>query len=110
MNKTKKRVSEKEIKKVVREWIERMIDIFKKKETATKSISWDVAEERIDCPKCSRDRVVQFDPRRNEWWCLYSNCFFTFSRELTPPGPAELEEYWKRKKLEEKIQMFLKSK
>lgn len=92
----------KEIKRVIREWIERMFKFFETGECVG-------MHEHIDCPRCLGVREI-ICWHGIGWKCGRRNCTFTFPRDLTPPSPEELKEDWERKKLEEKIKMFLKSK
>ena len=64
---------------------------------------------RMICPNCLAGNTEFGD---KGWQCVWADClgFSNVPKYIIPPSPAELEEYWKRKKLKEKIQMFLKSK
>ena len=82
------------------EWITQMLEYF---EGNLK------LKPRMTCPSCLSN-VTEFGDRG--WRCLYRDCagFSDVLKASMPPNPIELEDYWKRRKLEEKINMFLKSK
>lgn len=91
-----KKVTEKEIKRVIREYIER---VFKSFETHKCSLT----DELIDCPACGR--LSSIESRT----CLWRDCHFRFPDELLPPTPQELRAFFDRKKTEERIDKFLNS-
>lgn len=93
-----KKVTEGEIKRVVKEYIERVFKSLK-----THKFSGD--DERIDCPGCKSYRGIEL--KENGWICLWRNCPFRFSKELMPPTPGELRAFFNRKKIEERINEFL---
>lgn len=99
MSKIKKRVSEKEIKRVVREWMERMQKAFKTELSES-------SDYNIDCPKCGNFRGISFYLDRG-WMCRRVHCSLEFPKHLMPPSPKDAKTYFAWK---EKIEMFLKSK
>lgn len=92
----------KDIKKVVREWMGRMIKAHYETRTSCTS------DENIDCPECGKSRAVSFYHDKG-WMCVYPDCSFTFPEELMPPTPQQFEEYLNHKELERRIEKFLKS-
>lgn len=95
----KKEVTEQEIRKVVKEYIERMFKLFR----TCKGVTTD---EQIDCPKCGKYRGIALD--RGAWRCLWLDCRYAFPKELTPPTPQQLEKFYRQKESEEKNQWLVK--
>lgn len=96
----KKLPIEERIKRVVKEYMERMFKLFE----TCKGVSTD---SQIDCPDCGRHRGVECCIERG-WMCLWGDCYFTFPKELTPPSPDELRDWYYRQKNEKIIKKFLK--
>lgn len=89
---------EEKIKKVVREYIERVFKLFETR--------WGVTtDEAIDCPQCGRHRGISLT--QGGWRCHWIDCNFTFPKGLTPPTPRELEVFLYQKELEKRISKFL---
>lgn len=90
--------SDKEIKRVVREYIERMA---KQVETGRGHIR----DELIDCPQCGSYQSIEYGGMVGPggWQCV--ECFFTFPENLVPPIPENVRVFHK---VREKIEMFLK--
>ncbi len=93
-------VTEKDIKRVVKEYVER---IFKSLET--RQFSGD--DEMIDCPQCGSYRSIECKERG--WTCLWENCPFRFPEELMPPTPGQLRGFYQREKIREMVDKCLNS-
>ncbi len=79
------------IKKVTKEYIERMFKSFR-------TLSGAILDHYVDCPKCGNHRCLEFISS-GIWRCLYTHCRFTFPEDLIPPSPAMLEACWKYQEL-----------
>jgi hypothetical protein len=90
------------IKRVVREWMERVRGIHRIGVSST-------SDWHIDCPKCDVPRGMDFDHDKKHWRCLWRDCQFTFPRGFEPPSLQEFEAYLDRKALDKRIEMFLDS-
>lgn len=80
-------VTEGEIKRVIKEYKERVFKSFE-----TRKFSSD--DEKIDCPnpKCKSYRSIEFN--KSGWVCLWRICQFRFPKELMPPTPRELRKFF----------------
>ena len=93
-----KKVTEEEIKRVIKEYIERMFELFKTHHGVT-------TDSQIDCPQCGRYRGISLENGR--WRCSWMDCIFTLPEEFIPPTPAELEAFYNWERIKEKIGKFL---
>lgn len=87
------------LRRVVKEWMERMITAYMTKGGCS-------SDQNMDCPNCKRPRAVSFFHGRG-WECVYRDCGFTFPEMCQPPTPEEFEEYLKAKELRGRIEDFL---
>lgn len=90
------------IKKVVKEYMERMFNSFKTLHGAS-------TDEFIECPKCGSWQGLQWYEygQKVVWRCLTQNCSFILPDEFAPPNPPQLLEFYKRRELETKIKKFI---
>ncbi len=79
--------NEGKIKKVIKEYFERMIKSHTTREGVT-------TDRNIDCPNpiCRCTRAIFWSGGLRGYWNKCHRCGFNFPKELTPPGPEELEE------------------
>ena len=95
----KKLPIEQRIKRVVKEYMQRILKLVETCKVA-------ITDDQIDCPKCGRYRCIELRP--NGWMCIWKDCYFTFPKELTPPSPDELRAWHYRQENEKTIKKFLK--
>lgn len=79
---------EEKVKKVIKEYFERIIKSHITREGAT-------TDRNIDCPNCGCSRAIFWSGGLRGYWNKCHRCEFNFPKELTPPGPEELEEVFK---------------
>lgn len=91
--KTETRVEEEKIRRVLTEWLERMLRNFR----TLRGCSTDA---HIDCPGCANLRAISY--QHGGWSCLY-RCGFEFPKHIMPPSPEELEREWKRRREESRV-------
>jgi hypothetical protein len=89
-------VLEEKIKQVIKEYLERMIKSHRTRQGVT-------TDRHIDCPKCKTYRSIFWSGGRRGYWGKCCSCGFEFPKELSPPGPEEIEEFLERKDEEERM-------
>ena len=77
--------NEGKIRKVIKEYFERIIKSHTTREGVT-------TDKHIDCPKCGCNRAIFWSGGLRGYWNKCWKCGFEFPKELTPSGPEELEE------------------
>ncbi len=76
---------EEKVKKVIKEYFERIIKSHITREGVT-------TDKNIDCPNCGCSRAIFWSGGQRGYWNKCHQCGFNFPKELTPSGPEELEE------------------
>jgi|GEM_PF-1568964 len=92
---------ERAIKKVVREWMERMRRAYETRQSGS-------SDYDIDCPVCGGCRDISYYPDKG-WQNTNRDCSFTFPGHLMPPTPDEFRAYLEHEGLQQRIEMFLNS-
>ncbi len=84
------KVDQEKLDKVVKEYIERMIKIYKMGYGTS-------TDYQIDCPQCGRIRAMDFGG--GDWLCLWRDCRYVLPRESYPLGPNGIREIIHFKKM-----------
>ncbi len=82
-------VSEKKIRLVVCEYINRVKSLFLRNLMPNKNDR----DCFIDCPGCEKEKSLQCHTSPTGavgWYCVWSGCTFQFTPDLIPPSPEEL--------------------
>jgi len=95
----KGKVSNRKIKKVIIEYIERMYESFKEWGFCPRELNPPI----INCPQRGHQHTIKFDKQRGWRKCDYG---FTFPKNLIPPTPEELDNFFKQKEAEARFNMI----
>jgi len=99
MAQKEKVVTRSEIRRVIGDYIRRMLHSFE----TMRGMSTDGL---IQCPSCG---CFGMECGPNGWNCLVTHCQYRFPEETFVPSPSFLESYYKRKKQEGRMDNLLKS-